>query len=58
MSPTPPPTPAPNDAERQRAFTRRIECDGNGYAAGPLAPARGGGMREPDRWRERRGFRG
>jgi len=45
---------APDNAERQRAFTRRIECDGKGYAAGPLGSTRGGGLREPERGRERR----
>ncbi|MFL5384375.1 MAG: hypothetical protein ACJ8GN_17780 [Longimicrobiaceae bacterium] len=55
MRPHPAPTPAPDDAQPQRAFTRRIECDGSGYAAAPLGPARGGGRREPDRWREPRG---
>ena len=54
MRPQPAPSTAPDNAERQRAFTRRIECDGKGYAAGPLGPTRGGGLREPERGRERR----
>ena len=42
----------PADADR-RHFTRRIECDGTrGPAHG--APARGGGLREPDAWTRRR----
>jgi len=53
MRPQPAPTPAPDDAERRRVFTRRIECDGSGYAAGPVGPARGGGRREPVLGRER-----
>jgi len=40
--------------ERGRAFARRIECDGEGYTAGPRGPARGGGMREPGSGRARR----
>ncbi|MEA2562433.1 MAG: hypothetical protein QOH06_3937 [Acidobacteriota bacterium] len=40
--------------ERGRAFSRRIECDGEGYSAGPRGPARGGGMREPGSRQARR----
>lgn len=54
MRPQPAPSPAPVDAERRPAFTRRIECDGHGYAAAPRTPARGGGRREPESGRERR----
>ena len=43
----------PVDADRRQPFTRRIECDGTrGPAHG--APARGGGLREPDAWTRRR----
>jgi len=54
MRPQPATPPAPDGAERRAAFTRRIECDGEGYAAPPRTPARGGGQREPGSWRERR----
>lgn len=60
MRPQPAHSPAPDGAERPPAFTRRIECDGEGYAAVPRTHARGGGMREPggggrERRHERRG---
>jgi hypothetical protein len=59
MRSMPDPTPAPGGAtdaqrrtpERERAFARRIECDGDGYSAAPRGPSRGGGMREPGAWR-------
>lgn len=63
MSSTPAPSPASSgdDADARRrtpdrapAFSRRIECDGEGYSAGPRGPVRGGGMREPGSWRARR----
>ena len=60
MRTTPASTPAPGgdaaDAPRrspQHGFARRIECDGEGYSAGPRGPTRGGGMREPGSGRAR-----
>jgi hypothetical protein len=37
----------------RRSFTRRIECDG-ARAPEHVAPARGGGLREPDMWARQR----
>ena len=63
MRSTPVHSPAPGgddaDAPRrspqhERTFARRIECDGEGYSAGPRGSSRGGGMREPGSWRARR----
>jgi hypothetical protein len=56
----PAPSPAPDGdddrraPERSRTFSRRIECDGEGYAAAVRGAARGGGMREPRSRQERR----
>ena len=55
MRSMPDPTPAPGGATdaqrrtpgRERAFARRIECDGDSYSAATRGPSRGGGMREP-----------
>jgi hypothetical protein len=62
MRPTPDPTPVPGGSATdapprppERAFARRIECDGGGYSADPRGPSRGGGMREPGSWRAGRG---
>ena len=41
------------DSERSYGFSRRIECDG-ARAPEHAAPARGGGLREPDAWARRR----
>jgi hypothetical protein len=65
MSPTPNratpaerPSAARHDAPPQdgRTFARQIDCEG---AGGPLAgaPARGGGLRDPQEWGRRRDAR-
>ena len=46
--------PEPPRRAVERGFKRRIECDGEGYYAAGAGPARGGGMRDPSIWRERR----